>query len=309
MISVDDTEITINHIDRHKVPEMHPRMLEMLNANDVHAKRDERTGEWIIQGIDKRMPPKLQSKGKRKNREDSLWTYELIPPGRITGVTKKAPFDVLQVLPLTDSDHPNSPKMKWLFYWMLMCLPKDRLIESSMKALIDLYHFEEPEGLDIMRGVFISMMTRVEDIQLLVSCGQFPPYSFLPISHFELVTVSLGRITDSQEVNEETQVVKQRRSYESGFRQFTLKYVTGSIDSSAYVKQISHMVERGGVHGLFETIVAEQTEIFERNRPARLFFSGTSTFVNPLEHVPPSFDAEFEAFMGNNDGQEMMNEI
>jgi len=154
-------------------------------------------------------------------------------------------------------------------------------------------------------------MTRIEDVQILVSCGQFPPYSFSPVSHFELVTVSLGRITDSQEINEETQVVKQRRSYVSGFRPFTLKYITGSINSSIYVKQISHMIERGGVHGLFESIVAEQEALFRRDRDIKPF-SDPSAFDNPLERIPFGFPQNFTAFfdgVGVHEEQERMDEI
>lgn len=153
--------------------------------------------------------------------------------------------------------------MKWLFYWMLECLPKDRIMEDSMDILLELYHTDTPESVNILRAVFIALMTRIEDVQLLVSCGLFPPYSFTPVSHFELVSVILGRIVDTQELNKETEITKQRREYISGFYQHTLRYTTRSINSAQYVHYICSMIQEGGVHALYENIVREQTEAFE----------------------------------------------
>ncbi len=291
MIATDLPAIMINHIDPHKIPEMHPKMVEVLEQHDVFSRRDEETGEWIIQGHDHSNQSK-KSTGKRKARSIQ---QDITPPGRITGVLIKAPFDVIQALPLTDMKHRNSPKMKWLFYWMLICLPKDRIREESMEYLLQLYHFDEPEVIDIMKGVFIMMMTRIEDIQLLFSCGQFPPYSFISISHFELITVCLGRISDSQEVNEETETVKQRRDYVSGFSPFCLKYQTQAIKSAQFVSQICSMVEKGGVHGLFEKICAEQKEIFDRQN--RIKSTIDLSTMKPLDHVPFGFNPDdFDSF-------------
>jgi len=298
MFSTDNPEVTINHINPKKIPEMHPAMIEVLNAHSVQARMDKSSGEWIVQGIDNSLQS-MKSKGKRKSRS---FVEDIKPPGRITGVTKKAPFDVVQALPLTDKDHPNSPKMRWLFYWMLVCFPKERIMEDSMNTLLELYYFEEPEAIPIMKGIFLSFMSRIEDIQLLVSCGQFPPYSFVAVSHFELVTVSLGRILDTQEVNEETETTKQRREYVSGFCPLTVKYITGSIDSNTYVSAVCSMVERGGVHALFETIVKEQTELSETTHQIEKAVD-VSTF-NPFDGLPFGFNPD--DFASLPDGPEEM---
>lgn len=299
MFSVDNPEVTINHIDPRKFPEMHPKMMEVLNLHNVRAFVDKMSGEWVIQGIDKSMQT-IQNKGKRKSRSPC---EKISPPDRITGVTTKAPFDVIQALPITDQKHRNSPKMRWLFYWMLVCLPKDRIMENSMEGLLELYHCEAREAIDTMKGVFLSFMTRIEDVQLLVSCGQFPPYSFASISHFELVTVSLGRIMDAYETNEETETTKQRREYVSGFQPYTRKYITRSINSSEYVTKVCSMVEKGGVHALFEKIVAEQKEIYEREQQVKDTVDITK--FDPLEKIPFGFNPDDFASLPDDSPEKM----
>ena len=292
MITSDNPEILINQIEEGKTSAFHPKMVEILSKHNVSVMEDPSTGLLTARGIDKRLQS-MKSSGKRKSRTRE---EELTPPGRITGITLKAQFDTIQALLLTDKPHKNSPKMRWLFYWMLVCLPQERIYTETWQKLLELYYYDEPEIVPILRGVFLILMTRIEDIQKLVSCGHFPPYSFSPVPLLEVSTVCLGRITDIQEKVRDTEDTKQRKEYLSGFYPYTIKYQTGSINSHQYSTVICSMVEKGGIHALFEKIVEEQTEIAKRDQSIEDTLD-ISKFSMPSGDGPFGF-SEFENQFG-----------
>lgn len=252
MLATDTPEVLINSTSPDDTATIHPIMQKTLAKHGVFPVPIEDSHEVILAGARRAKPACLPASGKRKG---TIIEDELIPPERIVGTVKSCDYDAIQMLPLAGMD-----EMRWIFFWILKCLPKDRIYTESYETLLELYYFVEPEALDMMRASFLLLMTRVPDVQRLVCCGHFPPLKFCYVKPYNLLTFILGKDTMVRGAHEDSGGdSKHRRVYVGGMYPLTEKVVIRSIEPIEYVLEVTKLVEKGGIHARFEEIMKEET--------------------------------------------------
>ena len=291
MLKSDRTEMRINTISEDEICGLHPKMRKVLEKHGIVCKTNESTGAVSIYGVDKRLPPKIQSSGKRKERYSR---HTVKPPGRIVGTSSICiyNFDVVQYIPKTDM-----LMMKWIIYWMLVVLPKHRMLDRSFEVLVDMYENTDKYSIVVMRAIFLLFMTRVSDLQHIICCGHFPPYQFTSIKLYHLLTFILGRISNELVPSEEGGVTTYRRTYIEGMYQITESFLNlSTVDSFVYTNMVCSFVQSGGVHGRYEYLQKkyeeEKTQKLWETTPSILHGEREQTHqmtqeqLNSLESIP-----------------------
>jgi len=281
----------------HKVTPMRPEMSTILEEVGVKVIVDKKTGATTTVGIQMGNPYVSPTEKTRKRRTSDDMYVKLEQPGRICGNSPEFTYklDMIQILKKTDSE-----MMRWIFYWMIVVLPRHRIIPESYDDLLKPYRHGGKYSEVVMRATFLLFVMRIPEVQELVCCGCVPPYQFCAVNMKHLLTVILGRIaivepnvppkvsiatTSIVSAGAKGGLCRKRRTYIGGFYRWADNFIMRTIDSDMFVTGCCELARDGGIHGVYKKL--KDTHQAYMTEAKRVVYGSYSTDVSLLiDKVP-----------------------